>query len=577
MANNLGVSTYTVGGDYDSWGDKLVADLAILNKFAGDVLTLSETSGPVTLTTTQCQNFGLKMTGTGSTTVDYRVPDSISRFWYVNNARSSGSITVRCAAGGTSVTLLAGEKRLVFSDGTNCIDLTILTLAISSISGLQAALDAKAALASPTFTGNPLAPTPSPGDNDTSIATTGFVKAAIDVVLGGVSSAFDTLSEIATALATKLTASSNLSDLGSAATARTNLGLGSIATQASSAVSISGGAITGITDLALADGGTGASTAANARTNLGLGSGNSPSFAGMTSSGDITASGNGYFSNVIASGDGLFSTSIGGNAAVASVSAGNNTNEGLFYEAGLSLTVATDGVVLGLNRITTDGDILRFYGQGTQEGAISVSGTTITYGSATIAHWGQFAGNERRDIRRGTILQTIDEMCEWWEFVIALPDGTLVHQEVAKDDRVEGETYKIEYEWAHKGVPGIVTETITVDAVFRKQLKDYLPRVKIADTAGAINGAGLFINQDQDYTHTNDINYAGAGTFDILLQPGESPVAGDLIEIGTVPGCGRVQAPGGDPRAVIAKINAAVVLKTYEDGAFVMPCYVRAG
>lgn len=57
-----------------------------------------------------------------------------------------------------------------------------------------------------------------------------------------------------------------------AATARTNLGLGSIATQASSSVSITGGSITGITDLAVADGGTGASDAATARTNLGLGS-----------------------------------------------------------------------------------------------------------------------------------------------------------------------------------------------------------------------------------------------------------------------------------------------------------------
>jgi hypothetical protein len=53
--------------------------------------------------------------------------------------------------------------------------------------------------------------------------------------------------------------------------ARTNLGLGSIATQNSSSVAITGGSITGITDLAIADGGTGASTAADARTNLGLG------------------------------------------------------------------------------------------------------------------------------------------------------------------------------------------------------------------------------------------------------------------------------------------------------------------
>jgi len=47
-------------------------------------------------------------------------------------------------------------------------------------------------------------------------------------------------------------------------------GLGTIATQAANNVSITGGSITGITDLAVADGGTGASNASGARTNLGL-------------------------------------------------------------------------------------------------------------------------------------------------------------------------------------------------------------------------------------------------------------------------------------------------------------------
>jgi hypothetical protein len=83
-----------------------------------------------------------------------------------------------------------------------------------------------------------------------------------------------------------------------AAAARTNLGIGSIATQASSAVSITGGTITGITDLAITDGGTGASNPAAARTNLGLSIGSDvPSPTGTGSSGTWPISASGLSSN----------------------------------------------------------------------------------------------------------------------------------------------------------------------------------------------------------------------------------------------------------------------------------------
>jgi len=59
-----------------------------------------------------------------------------------------------------------------------------------------------------------------------------------------------------------------LVDDADASAARTTLGLGTISTQASDSVSITGGSVTGITDLAIADGGTGASSVSVARSNL---------------------------------------------------------------------------------------------------------------------------------------------------------------------------------------------------------------------------------------------------------------------------------------------------------------------
>lgn len=64
----------------------------------------------------------------------------------------------------------------------------------------DALLAAKAPLASPTFTGTPLAPTQTPGTNTTSIATTAFVQAAVAALVDSSPGALDTLNELAAAL-----------------------------------------------------------------------------------------------------------------------------------------------------------------------------------------------------------------------------------------------------------------------------------------------------------------------------------------------------------------------------------------
>jgi len=112
----------------------------------------------------------------------------------VNNAISSSSLTksnnlsdlLNTTTALTNLGFTATIAELNYTDGVT--------------SNIQTQLDAKAAVASPTFTGTPAAPTAATGTNTTQIATTAFVQGEVTALVDSAPSTLNTLNELAAAL-----------------------------------------------------------------------------------------------------------------------------------------------------------------------------------------------------------------------------------------------------------------------------------------------------------------------------------------------------------------------------------------
>lgn len=154
----------------------------------------------------------------------------------------------------TKATNFAVKDGLVTTDPAKIIKGTDIDNEYNAISN---AISSKADVTSPSLLGTPTAPTAGSGTNTTQIASTAFVKAAVDTLSGT---------------------------------------LGNMSTQAKSAVDITGGTIVGITDLAVADGGTGRSTLTANAVLVGNGASGINSVSPSTSGNVLTSDGTNWTS-----------------------------------------------------------------------------------------------------------------------------------------------------------------------------------------------------------------------------------------------------------------------------------------
>jgi hypothetical protein len=292
------------GEQSGTWGTTTNTNLgtAIQEAITGSA-DVTFASGTVTLTLTDtnasqtARNLRLNLTGTSGGAQNLIVP-TIEKFYLVNNG-CADAITVKNSTG-TGVAVPAGKAMLVFNNGTNVVEgityITALETSTATIGTLTLTNDLAIAQGG---TGASTADTALDNLGGTTVgkavfkaATAAAAQQAMDTEVGVDVQAYDAgLTDIAGLAVTDgniIVGDGTNWVAESGATARTSLGLGSIATQASNSVTITGGSITGITDLAVADGGTGQGSYTDGELLIGNTTGNTLTKATLTAGSGIS-------------------------------------------------------------------------------------------------------------------------------------------------------------------------------------------------------------------------------------------------------------------------------------------------
>ena len=232
---------------------------------------------------------------------------------------------------------------------------------------------------------------------------------------------------------------------------------------------------------------------------------------------------------------------------------GNNASskQNITIGTGYIIAQRNSATPLYVNRMTNDGVVFNIYGQGTAEGNISVSGTTVSYNGGHLSRWSQLSdGSKDTSIVKGTVMTNLDKMAVWTHAAKKVGDDIL---------DVNGEV--------------IGQETEAKDAWTENN--EQLNCMAVSSEEGDANVAGVFVNWDYQDDGFNDMNIAMTGDMVIRIAKGTTVARGDLLMSA---GDGTAKPQGDDivRSKTIAKVTSTNVSKTYDDGTYLVPCVLMA-
>jgi len=199
------------------------------------------------------------------------------------------------------------------------------------------------------------------------------------------------------------------------------------------------------------------------------------------------------------------------------------------YLTGRYVSCSSDSVHAAVfNRNTNDGELVSFRQDGTGEGSITVSGTTVSYNGGHLSRWSQLADNTKDEtIVKGTVMTNLNQMAEW------------------------------------------TTDGVTED-------NEQLNCMAVSSVEGDVNVAGVFVNWDNDdKVYTADMNVAMTGDMVIRIAQGITVAQGDLL-MSAGDGTAKPQDDDIIRAKTIAKVTSTHVSHTYDDGSYLVPCVLMA-
>ncbi len=260
-----------------------------------------------------------------------------------------------------------------------------------------------------------------------------------------------------------------------------------------------------------------------------------------------------------------------GNVLVGKTSQSNSTAGVELQPSGLLLATRADAPML-LNRINSDGIIVYLQQNNTTEGTISVSGATVSYNGFTGTHWSRFTDNSTPNILRGTVLETLDEMCDWYNLEFDIITTT---QDEDGNDVETVRTKKIPHVLADGQSNGdVITynhEGTDYQATIVKETDVKHMKSKVSDTVDAKNVYGVFSAYDLDGEGYNDFYVASVGSFVVRIKANETIAKGDLLQ-SNGDGTAKVQTDDNIKSSSFAKVLSTTIIETYEDGSYLVPC-----